>query len=143
MQDGKISVGRFLITMANMDNKIVFDEQEYPAIDLDELEFECSDDLDKMREYLKQPVDNDSDPLVYSESTKSNENITTTSKTLKSTKTKSKSDMPPVLTRSKARKLATKSQQLGEEHQKQIAVIPHATKRYSDLSNKRFLIILK
>lgn len=44
----------------------MFDEQEYPAIDLGELEFECTDDLDKMREYLKQPVDNDSDRLIMS-----------------------------------------------------------------------------
>lgn len=131
----------------------MFDEQEYPAIDLGELEFECTDDLDKMREYLKQSVDNDSDPLIYSESTKSNENVTTGRTKLRATKTKSKPDIPPVLTRSKARKLATKSHQLGKEHQKQIVVpetppgvdevIPHATKRYLDLSDKRILIILK
>lgn len=118
LQDDKISVGRFLVTMANMDSKIVFDEQEYPALDLDEIEFECPDDSNKMREYLKQTVgSNDSDPIIYSSPTKSNENITTGYKKINASKAKSKPNLPPVLTRSKARKLAGKQQLTNKEQQ--------------------------
>lgn len=127
LQDGKISVGRFLITMANIDNKIVFDEQEYPTLDLDEIEFEYTEDLDKMRELLKQSVHKDADPIIYSTSTKSNENIATECNKLNEPKTKSKQIAPPVLTRSKARKLASNKNINSKEQQETATNLANGT----------------
>lgn len=49
LRDEKISVGRFLSIMSNMDNKIAFEGHEFPELDLHEIPFENSDDLEQYK----------------------------------------------------------------------------------------------
>lgn len=64
LRDEKLSIGRFLTIMANMDNKIVFEEHEYPPLDVDEIEFETSDELEKVKVLLGLSTATDSSPVV-------------------------------------------------------------------------------
>lgn len=43
----KISVKRFLCVMSNMDNKVAFEEFEYPALDVNDIEFETEGDREQ------------------------------------------------------------------------------------------------
>lgn len=64
LQSGKINVARFLKTMTNMDNKIAFEEHEYPVLDLTQIDFQTEADCDKVRSLLKRTESIDSAPLV-------------------------------------------------------------------------------
>lgn len=55
LKANKISVRRFLVIMSNMDNKIVYDEHEYPKLDIEDIEFESSDDMEKYKS-MTQPI---------------------------------------------------------------------------------------
>lgn len=55
LKANKISVRRFLVIMSNMDNKIVYDEHEYPKLDVEDIDFESSDDMDKYKS-MTQPI---------------------------------------------------------------------------------------
>lgn len=102
LADDKISAKRFLKMMCHMDNKIVFNEHEYPILDTNEIEFENSDDL---KQYEKIIIEaNDSDPILMKSSSGDHENISVASQ--KELTSKSQPKKPTVLTRSKARKIA-------------------------------------
>lgn len=99
LRDEKISEKHFLKIMANMDNKIVFDEAEYPVLDLDEIEFADNTEKNLYNDILKESVSNnsaqssDTIPVVLSEPATTPENVAVTSP-----------EKPSILTRSKARK---------------------------------------
>lgn len=103
LREEKISCKQFLNTMANVDNKIIFDEGEFPVIDPDEIEFSDIADKNLYSEILKERFSNDlaqaSDaiPVVLNTSTDVTENVSITSP-----------EPPTILTRSQARKALQK-----------------------------------
>lgn len=96
LRDEKINVKRFLKIMANVDNKIVFLESDFPMLDIDEIDFENTNDKELFSDILKNLNENSAaDPNSPTVS------IEPSTSTLEQPQTKSQ---PPVLTRSKARK---------------------------------------
>lgn len=111
LQDNKITATRFLKTMVNMDNKVVFQEHEYPILDLDEIDFANNVDKEKMKSVLGKPDDSDKSPIVLSASENDCQALSVESRGHQASRQKMIEDSP-ILTRSKARKrMATESQQ--------------------------------
>lgn len=110
LRDEKISEKHFLKMMANVDNKIVFNEAEFPVLDLDEIEFADDTDKNLYNDMLKESISNDlvqssdSIPVVLSEPVTAPENVTVTSP-----------KQPSVLTRSQARKALKKDELTAEK----------------------------
>lgn len=110
LKDDEIKVKQFLKIMANIDNKIIFNEGEFPVIDPDEIKF--SDDIDKdlykniLKESNSSNLAQSSDPIpvVLSTSTATSENVNVTSP-----------KPSTILTRSKARKALKKKDLLSNE----------------------------
>lgn len=120
LRDEKLNVGYFLTIMANMDNKIVYEENEFPALDLDEIQFSNSDDLEKVKSLLGltalstnlsvQNAPNAGGSKTKNTKTKPNKSSKTSQQQqsgVNSSKTGSEST---VMTRSKARKAASREE---------------------------------
>lgn len=130
LNENKISVKRFLKLMCHVDNKIVFDEGDYPVLDPNELEFESLEDLkeyeniiagtDLIEITMKDRLEPD-DVIDITTETITAEKVTTGRATRKRVTTKRATtkraateeavENSTVLTRSKARKLASAAQQ--------------------------------
>lgn len=109
---------RFLKTMSNMDNKIIFQEHEYPILDPEEIEFGKVEDLERFKQILEEPVTekNDDVPIIFDTATKSQENVVATKP-----KPKVIGRRRVVLTRSKARKVI----QVENPMQTAVVQVPH------------------
>lgn len=103
LRDGKISISRFLNTMSNMDNKIAFEENEYPDLTPDEIGFQTDVDLEQFME-MGQNISSDTDPIVL-QSLDAISVPVVVHKHQRSKKTTANVENQPVLTRSKVRKL--------------------------------------
>lgn len=99
----KITVSRFLKTMACMDNKIVFEEHEYPALEPHEIVCSQSDHSNQTESPTKQHATDciDETPVIYSSESIYSENVNVPERNI---------ELPNVSTRSQARKRATKEQ---------------------------------
>lgn len=105
LRDDKISVKRFLKIMANVDNKIIFEESDFSVLDVDEIEFSSSEDKDLYTDIVKKV--NGNTPAMKSKDDTSATPTQTPTPTLTpkpSTSTKPLSS-PTILTRSKSRKV--------------------------------------
>lgn len=122
LAENRINLKRFLKMMINMDNKIVFNEHEYPVLEKDEIEFESIDDLKQYEQILKEPVIEaietqpviDTSPIILNTTTVGSavHVVTNEEEPLR----KGRSKKPPnksVLTRSQTRKLACSNQEQG------------------------------
>lgn len=100
--------------MANMDNKIVFDEHEFPTFDVDEVEVSSSHDAHQLESATKQPASDciDDIPVIAGNITTGPEIIVSSQprKTTARAPEKKTKKNPVVLTRSKARKAALEQQ---------------------------------
>ena len=98
LRDDKISIKRFLKIMANVDNKIVFDESEFPTLDVDEIEFTNDADKDLYTDIVKK--------LNGYATAKANDNTTSTleTPTARPESVIATLPHPPLMTRSKTRK---------------------------------------
>lgn len=111
LRDEKITVSRFLKTMINMDNRVVFQEHEFPTLDLDEIEFINTEEKENMRVLLGKPNDNEHTPVVMRTSNNEHEAVSVQDKRSQAKRQK-KIGASNVLTRSKAKKrMAEASQQ--------------------------------
>lgn len=128
-RDEKISVTRFLKTMINMDNKVVFQEHEYPTLDLDEIDFINTEEREKMRALLGKPNGNDQDPVVMSTYNDDCEVVSIQTKPHQ-TKRQITIEESVRLTRSKARKrMASETQPTASTSSFQNAFSMHRSKR--------------
>lgn len=102
LKENKLRVGRFLQIMANMDNKIIIQEHEYPVLNADEIEFENTDDFDRYITLTNPSAKDTSDEssVVFAGASSDSVAVVT-----KKNNTK-KIEKSTVLTRSKVRKLA-------------------------------------
>lgn len=116
LRDEKITVKRFLKTMANVDNKIVFAESDFPTLDTDEIEFDDSRDKDLYIDIVTNLNGNATvqanDSSFATSTTPTIIASTNVSDALEESKSQSQSQ-PPVMTRSKARK-ASKQKESAE-----------------------------
>lgn len=118
LRDEKITVKRFLKTMANVDNKIVFAESDFPTLDTDEIEFDDSRDKDL---YIDIVTNLNGNATVQANDSSFATSTTPTiiasknvSDALEESKSQSQAQaQPPVMTRSKARK-ASKQKESAE-----------------------------
>lgn len=102
LQNKKITVSRFLCMMSNMDNKIAFEEFEFPALNIDEISFETESDREQFmntQQSAEKGV-NGAHALATRKGAKG---------TKKTTKTVVNQEVP-ILTRSKTRKAAARQQ---------------------------------
>lgn len=134
LRDGKINEKYFLKIMANVDNKIVFDEAEFPNLDVDEIEFADDADKDLYIDILKQsnakgsasssdavPVNgsassSDAVPVVGSASSSDEVPVVlSTTNTDPESVTVTSPKSPIILTRSKSRKALKKNDSVPEK----------------------------
>lgn len=103
LRNEKIGVVRFLNTMSNMDNKIAFEDHEFPELNPDSLGFEFNEDLGIFTEITSNDSNN-IDPIVVKTSAVASVPIVVL-KRQRAKKTTTSVEKQPVLTRSKSRKM--------------------------------------
>lgn len=119
LNDNKISVGRFLSIMSNMDNKIAYEEHEFPELDTDEIPFENVNDIERFKAMMSPStnIDDDTSPIVLKTNLPPAETIAA-KKRKRTNKIASKAtEKRTVLTRSKARKLASQTKDAQNDQQ--------------------------
>lgn len=127
LNENKLRVGRFLQIMANMDNKIIIQEHEYPVLNADEIEFENNDDFDRYIILINPSAKDTTDESSVVFAGASSDSVAVVTKK-KKTKEIEKST---VLTRSKVRKLA-KRKEVSDEAESEIHPSSKRAEKSSD-----------
>lgn len=110
LRDDKISAKRFMKLMANMDNKIIFDESEYPALELDDLEFDSVQSQEHYKQIIENSDKDDTTPTIMRNNADDSETVVV----IRSAESnRAQENTKTILTRSKKRKLDKKKD---EEH---------------------------
>lgn len=115
LSKNKIRIGRFLQMMANMDNKIIIQEHEYPILNSEDIEFESTEDLNDFNTLMNPSADtiNDTSAVMFANPS----GISNASETVATKRryAKKKSNTSTVLTRAKVRKLALQESSAGKK----------------------------